>query len=310
MMADPKKRGLGRGLDALMPARPASGAGAPDPSAPPPVAPRAPERSRTYFPAGVEELYPSPEQPRRKFNETELSELAETLRAHGVITPLVVRPRKEGGYYLIAGERRWRAAQRAGLREVPVVVQDVSEQEAFERALVENLQRTDLGPIEEASAFQRLVETFGLSHDDVAARMGKDRSTIANTIRLLKLPAPVRQLVDDKRLSMGHARALLGLEDPAAIERAARMVVDKAMTVRATEALVKKARTPDPAGKADGKDKVKPGKSASARDLEERLTRALGGPVAVVEDASGKSGLLEIRYVDLDHLDRLLDLLL
>lgn len=311
-MADLKKRGLGRGLDALMPPRPPPGATAPPVAvaAAPATAARAPERNRTYFPAGVEELYPSPEQPRRKFNETELSELADTLRAHGVITPLVVRPRKEGGYYLIAGERRWRAAQRAGLREVPVVVQDVSEQEAFERALVENLQRTDLGPIEEATAFQRLVDTFGLSHDDVAARMGKDRSSVANTIRLLKLPAPVRQLVDDKRLSMGHARALLGLEDAAAIERAARQVVDKAMSVRATEALVKKARTPESADQADGKEKVKPGKSASARDLEERLTRALGGPVAVVEDASGKSGQLEIRYVDLDHLDRLLDLLL
>lgn len=298
---DPKKRGLGRGLSALLPNTPVQ-------SAPPPA--HAQPAKRTYFAAGIEELYPSPEQPRRKFNETELSELADTLRAHGVITPLVVRPRKEGGYYLIAGERRWRAAQRAGLREVPVVVQDVSEQEAFERALVENLQRTDLGPIEEATAFQRLVDTFGLSHDDVAARMGKDRSSIANTIRLLKLPAPVRQLVDDKRLSMGHARALLGLEDAAAIERTARMVVDKAMSVRATEALVKKARTPEPADKPDGKDKVKSGKSASARDLEERLTRALGGPVAVIEDASGKSGSLEIRYVDLDHLDRLLDLLL
>ncbi len=310
-MADPKKRGLGRGLDALMPPRPAPSAASTATTTPlPVVAARAPERNRTYFPAGIEELYPSPEQPRRRFDEAELAELADTMRAHGVITPLVVRPRREGGYYLIAGERRWRAAQRAGMREVPVVVQDVTEQEAFERALVENLQRTDLGPIEEATAYQRLVDTFGLSHDEVAARMGKDRSSIANTIRLLKLPAPVRQLVDDDRLSMGHARALLGLEDATAIERAARIVVEKAMSVRATEALVQKTRAPQKGKHGAGKDVTKPGKSASARDLEERLTRSLGGPVSIIEDATGKSGRLEIRYVDLDHLDRLLDLLL
>ena len=154
--------------------------------------------------------------------------------------PLVVRPRPEGGYYLIAGERRWRAAQRAGLHEVPVVVQEVDTQVAFERALVENVQRSDLGPLEEAAAFQRLVDEFGLTQDQVAERIGKDRSTVSNAIRLLKLPPVVRQMVEDERLSMGHARALLGLEEAAAIERAARTVVDKGLSVRATEALVKK----------------------------------------------------------------------
>jgi ParB family chromosome partitioning protein len=299
-MTDVKKRGLGRGLGALLPAA----------SAPSPLG--AQPKSRTYFAAGIEELYPSPEQPRRHFDDAELGELADSIKVHGVIVPLVVRPRREGGYYLIAGERRWRAAQRAGLHEVPVVVQEVDSQVAFERALVENVQRSDLGPIEEATAFQRLVDEFGLTQDQVADRIGKDRSTVANAIRLLKLPPAVRQLVEDDKLSMGHARALLGLEEPAAIERTARIVVERALSVRATEALVKKTRSPNPANGRDPRDQraAKPTKSASVRDLEERLTRSLGGPVAITEDAPGKSGRIEIRYLDLDHLDRLLDRLL
>jgi ParB family transcriptional regulator, chromosome partitioning protein len=297
-MADSKKRGLGRGLGALMPVGTPAAAAAPQPSAPPP--------RRTYFLAGIEELYPSPEQPRRRFDEARLAELAETIRVHGVIVPLVVRPRPEGGYFLIAGERRWRASQRAGVHEVPVVVQDVEEATALERALVENLQRADLGPLEEAAAYQRLVDEYALSHDEIGERVGKDRSTVANAIRLLKLPAPVRQLVEDERLSMGHARALLGLEDPAEIERAARTVVDKQLTVRATEALVKKARDPE----RERAPRSRPQKSASVRDLEERLTRSLGGPVTISEDEPGKAGRIEIRYMDLDHLERLLDRLL
>jgi ParB family transcriptional regulator, chromosome partitioning protein len=263
-------------------------------------------RPRTYFAAGIEELYPSPEQPRRRFDEGKLAELAESMKAHGVIVPLVVRPRPDGGYFLIAGERRWRAAQRAGLHEVPVVVQDVEQGVALERALVENLQRADLGPLEEAAAYQRLVEEFGLTQEAIAERIGKDRSTIANSIRLLKLPPPVRQLVEDDRLSMGHARALLALDEPAAIEQAARQVVDRQLSVRATEALVKHAKEPP-----DRRPPApKPQKSASVRDLEERLTRALGGPVSITEDEPGKAGRIEIRYLNLDHLERLLDRLL
>ncbi|HTR54693.1 MAG TPA: ParB/RepB/Spo0J family partition protein [Kofleriaceae bacterium] len=295
MMTDVKKRGLGRGLGALLPsaAPPLPGAG-----------------KRTYFAVGIEELYPSPEQPRRHFDEAQLGELADSMKVHGVITPLIVRPRREGGYYLIAGERRWRAAQRAGLHEVPVVVQEVDHQAAFERALVENLQRSDLGPLEEAAAFQRLVDEFGLTQDQVAERIGKERSTVANAIRLLKLPPAARQLVEDQRLAMGHARALLGLidasGDTAAIERAARTVVERALSVRQTEALVKKLRAP---AKARPRAPA-PAKSASVRDLEERLTRSLGGPVTIEEDEPGKAGRIAIRYLDLDHLDRLLDRLL
>jgi ParB family chromosome partitioning protein len=301
-MADMKKRGLGRGLDALMPSAPAAV------SRPAEVAPSRADviAKRTFFQAGIEDVYPSPEQPRRRFDEAKLGELAETMRVHGVIVPLIVRPRPGGGYFLIAGERRWRAAQRAGLHEVPVVVQDVTEATALERALVENLQRADLGPLEEAAAYQRLVDEYDLSHDEIAERIGKDRSTVANAIRLLKLPTPVRQMVEDEQLSMGHARALLGLEDASAIERAARTVVDKQLSVRAAEALVKKARTPE----SDRRPAPRVAKSASVRDLEERLTRSLGGPVTITEDEPGKAGRVEIRYMDLDHLERLLDRLL
>jgi ParB family chromosome partitioning protein len=319
MMSEAKKRGLGRGLSALLPNGPLPGAMG-TPGGPPPagslhptaatgpgpgaVAP-VPPRSRTYFAAGIEDLYPSPEQPRRRFDEVKLGELAESMKAHGVIVPLVVRPRPDGGYFLIAGERRWRAAQRAGLHEVPVVVQDIEQGTALERALVENLQRADLGPLEEAAAYHRLVEEFGLTQEAIAERIGKDRSTIANALRLLKLPAPVRQLVEDERLSMGHARALLALDEPAAIERAARQVVDRQLSVRATESLVKKAKEPE-----DTRPPAKSQKSASVRDLEERLTRALGGPVLITEDEPGKAGRIEIRYMNLDHLERLLDRLL
>lgn len=300
---DPKKRGLGRGLGALMPAAPSGQVSST------PAGAAASERSRTYFQAAIEDVYPSPEQPRRHFGEAELDELAASIRVHGVIMPLVVRPRHGGGYLLIAGERRWRAAPRAGLMQVPVVIQDVDTREAFERALVENLQRADLNPIEEAAAFHRLVDEFGLTQEQVAGRVGKDRSTVANALRLLRLPPAVRGMVEERKLSMGHARALLGLDDEAQIETLARMAVGRALSVRATEKLVRE-RMDAPEGEPKRKARAVPTKSAAALDLEERLTKALGGPVELDEDESNKSGTITIRYLDLDHLDRLLEKLL
>jgi ParB family chromosome partitioning protein len=294
---DPKKRGLGRGLGALLPQT--------ERPAPTEPAARVADAPRTYFRAQIEDVYPSPEQPRRRFDDAELDELAQSIRAHGVIMPLVVRARPGGGYLLIAGERRWRASQRAGLRDVPVVIQDVDAREAFERALVENLQREDLNPIEEAAAFQRLIDEFGLTQEQVAERVGKDRSTVANAVRLLRLPPSVRQMVEERRLSMGHARALLGLDEPDAIEVAARQVAARGLSVRATEELVRKRTEP-------AKPQALPvEKSPSVKDLEERLTRALGGPVKITEDEGPhQSGRIEIKYLDLDHLDRLLEKLL
>ncbi len=293
-MSPPSKqrRVLGRGLSALIP------------DAAAPAQKVEVDRPRDYFIAQIEDVYPSPEQPRKRFVEEELEELSASIQAHGVIQPLIVRERKEGGFYLIAGERRWRASQRAGLREVPVVIQKVTPTDAFERALVENLQRSDLNAIEEAEAYKRLVGEFGYTQEQVAERVGKDRVTVSNALRLLKLPRAVRGLVEERKLSMGHARALLGLESDAAIEQTARSVMSKGLSVRATESLVKRATQGERAAPEPAK------KSASVRDLENRLTRSLGCQVKVSQDARGKGGKVEIKYADLDDLDRLLEHLL
>ncbi len=289
-MSAPKRQALGRGLAALIP-------GAKPPEAPA-VASRSGDGLRTL---AIEDVHPSAEQPRKQFDDARLDELAASIRAQGIIQPLVVRQRAAGGYELIAGERRWRAAQRAGLHEVPAVVRDVAPKRAFEMALVENLQREDLNPIEEARGFERLIDEFGYTQEALAARVGKDRSTVANALRLLRLPEGVRGLVTEGRLSMGHARALLGLERADAIERLARRVIARELSVRQVEALVKRERD----GGGD-KPAAAPGKpSASARDLGERLSRALGTRVRVVEEGPGK-GHLEISYHSLDQLDAVL----
>jgi ParB family chromosome partitioning protein len=299
-----KRRALGRGLSALLPSTARPGAG-PGPGARPDSTATG-AGNRSYFLAPVEEIHPSPNQPRKRFADAELEELAQSIRAHGIIQPLIVRARAGGGFILIAGERRWRAAQRAQLLEVPVVVQDVSSRDSFERALVENLQRSDLNPIEEAEAYQRLVGEHGYTQEKVAERVGKERSTVANSLRLLKLPAAVRERVEEGALSMGHARALLGLESVSEIEVVSRQVVSKGLSVRATEALVRHRL----AG-ARAKPAAKPArKSASVRDVENRLTKSLGAQVALFEGKKGKGGRIEILYADLDDLDRLLERLL
>lgn len=286
-----KRKALGRGLGALIP----GAASMPAPTA-----------RRDYFVCAIEEVHPSRENPRHGFDEPSLAELAESIRAQGLIQPLVVRARpasEGGGFTLIAGERRWRAAQRAGLKDVPVVVKEASPAQAFELALVENLQRRDLNPIEEAEAYRRLTEEHGYSAEQLAQRVGKDRATIANTLRLLGLPPSVLKLVATGELQMGHARALLGLGGAEAIERAAARVVKEALSVRQTEALVQRERAPKKSAPEE-----KP-RSPSVRDLEQRLERTLGVRARVVERGPG-AGRLELDYRTLDELDRMLDRLL
>ena len=290
-MSNAKPRALGRGLSALLPTTPAQESPTPPDS--------------KYFSAAIEDVYPSPEQPRRRFAEAELAELAQSIRSVGVIQPLVVRKRPEGGYYLIAGERRWRASQRAGLHNVPVVVHEVSGEQAFERALIENVQRADLNPVEEALAYQRLCSEYGHTQEQVASRVGKDRSTVANSLRLLKLPPVVRSMVEENTISMGHARALLAFEDTADLVAAAKTVVKSKLSVRATEALARKKQAPTSTKPTPPQDKT-----PIVRDLEERLTQALGAEVDVAQNKRGNGGCLQIRYRDLDHLDRLLEKLL
>jgi ParB family chromosome partitioning protein len=289
-----KRKALGRGLAALLP-------GAAAPSSPMPVAAavalaRSNDGLRTV---AIEEVHPSPTQPRKSFDDARLGELAESIRAQGIIQPLVVRHRAGGGYDLIAGERRWRAAQRAGLHEVPVVVREIAADKTFELALVENLQREDLNPIEEAEGYQRLVTEYGYTQESLAGRVGKERSTVANALRLLKLPDAVRTLVVSGQLGMGHARALLGLEQDGAIERLARQTVARGLSVRQVETLVRKEREPATP------DAPAPRQSSAARDLTERLQRALTAKVRLVEDGPGK-GKLEIHYHSLDELDGIL----
>jgi ParB family transcriptional regulator, chromosome partitioning protein len=297
-MSAPRRQALGRGLAALIP-------GAPAPPAPGLVARCANDGTRDGVRTiAVEEIHPSPGQPRTQFHDARLEELASSIRTQGIIQPLIVRARAGAdGYELIAGERRWRAAQRAGLHEVPAVVRDVAPTQAFEMALVENLQREDLNPLEEAAAYQRLVDEFGYTQEQLSDRVGKDRSTVANSLRLLRLPDSVRGLLAEGRLSMGHARALLGLEVAAAMEKMARKIVAGELSVRRVEELVRRSRDDSKAPEPAASGPRTP--SASARDLAMRLTRTLGTRVEVLE-VGKERGQIAIHYHSLDQLDALL----
>jgi ParB family chromosome partitioning protein len=245
----------------------------------------------------IEFLRPSPLQPRRRFAEEELDGLARSIREKGVLQPLLVRPAPDGapGYEIVAGERRWRAAQRAGLHELPIQVRTLADRDVLELALVENLQRADLGPLEEARAYRRLIDEFGHDAEEIGAVLGRSRSHIANTLRLLALPEPVAALLEEGRLSAGHARALLAAADPVGL---AAEVVRRELSVRETEALVR-ARAASPARQ----------RSHRRRDpnlvaAEQRLSTRLGLPVAILPAAKG--GRLSIRYSSLDQLEALL----
>jgi ParB family chromosome partitioning protein len=287
-MAEKRRPALGRGMAALLSNAPP----------PPSSAPVASIPGRTLLMLPVEAIERNPNQPRKRFEEAKLEELAASIREHGIVEPILVR-RDAGRYRILAGERRWRAAQRAGLTEVPAVLREASDREAFELALVENLQRADLNAIEEAEAYEVLLDSHGLTQERIAERVGKERSTVANALRLLKLPEDVRDLVRGGELDMGHARALLGLDDPAAIRRMAQRAVREGLSVRATEALVRLATM-------KGKKKAGPsGETPGIRALATRLQRRLGARVRVVPK-SAVSGRLEVEYTSLDELDGIL----
>jgi ParB family transcriptional regulator, chromosome partitioning protein len=301
---DPKKpplRGLGRGLDALLPARAPA---APERSAGSPSGPSYGEGN--VFSCPIDKIVPQRGQPRQHFDSEKLDELASSLREHGLLEPLVVRRRPgHDDFELIAGERRWRAAQRADLKQVLVVVRDVSAKDAFELALIENIQREDLDPIEFAEAMDRLVKEHGYTQDTLAQRVGKDRSTIANALRLLRLPAAVREKVVIGELSEGHARALLGAPDDKQLSDLAEKVVRGRLSVRQTEAMVRSAKDGKKTLGNKGAGQEKP---ANVRDLEARLTKRLGTKVEVRE-RDGKGEII-VKYADWDELDRLLDVIL
>ena len=293
-----KKRGLGRGLDALLGGAQASAPEkqevTPGEDAPATTAPGGPASMP------VEKIQRGRYQPRRHFDEDKLRELADSIAAQGMVQPIVVRPVEGGMHEIVAGERRWRAAQLASLAEVPVVIKDVDDQTAMAMALIENIQRDDLNPLEEAIALHRLLDEFGLTHQQVAQAVGKSRTTVTNLIRLLDLNPDVKALLDQRALEMGHARALLALQGTAQSEAAA-LVAKKGLSVRETEALVRKLN-----GAAE-----KPGKPEPAREdpdirrLLDDLTDRLGAKVALKQGAGGK-GRLEISYNSLDELEGIL----
>ena len=244
----------------------------------------------------IEHIAPNPRNPRRHFSEAELDELAASIRDRGIIQPIVVRPVSNENFEIVAGERRWRAAQRASLHEVPVVVVEVNDSEALQLAIIENVQRTDLNPLEEASAYQRLAEEFGYSQDDIAKTVAKSRSHVANTMRLLKLPEPVQTQVRSGELSAGHARMLVG--QPNAVELA-QEIIARGLNVRQVEAIVAER-----SARADRAPRISKTKDPDTVVLEKRVSDALGLHVSV--DHRGEGGVLHIRYRTLDQLDEVL----
>jgi ParB family chromosome partitioning protein len=272
-----KKTGLGKGMAALLPVRD-TGRG-------------------TYFSCPIVEIKPHRGQPRKTFSPEKLEELASSIREKGIIQPLVVR-KKTDHYELIAGERRWRAAQKAGLREVPVVIQDVSDDTALEMALIENIQREDLNAVEEAEAYHALQEQFELSQEELAKRVGKDRSTVANALRLLKLPLDIKKDIIEERLTMGHARCLLSLDTHEQMKMCRDEITKGGLTVRGAEALVKRI-------KAGPKPPVGKQLDLYLSDLTERLTRQLKSKVSI--RPSGRGGRIEIKYASQDELNRIIE---
>jgi ParB family transcriptional regulator, chromosome partitioning protein len=250
--------------------------------------------------AAIENLRPNPRNPRRLFTDTELDELADSIRQRGIIQPIVVRALQDDNFEIIAGERRWRAAQRAGLHDVPIAIVEANDAQSLEFAIIENVQRTDLNPIEEANGYLALMDDFNRTQDEVAQIVGKSRPHVANTIRLLKLSEPVKQLVRSGKISAGHARLLLGQPNA---EQIAQEIIDRGLSVRQLEADMRKDH--DSRGSAsDAPRRAGITKDADTRSLEKRLSDALGLEVSV--DHRGEGGTLRIKYRDLDQLDAVL----
>jgi ParB family transcriptional regulator, chromosome partitioning protein len=276
------RQALGKGLGALIPDRP----------------PAESEAKKNFFSCGIEEIQPNPLQPRKIFVEEPLQELVQSIREKGILQPLVVR-RKGDKFELIAGERRWRAAQKAGIKEVPILVKDVSESELLELSLIENIQRENLNPLEEAEAYRGLMEQFSLTQEEISQKVGKDRTTVANALRLLRLPVEIKQSLAEGKITVGHARALLGLEVSEKQRQAWRKILAGELSVRQTENLIKRIRP---------KNSAAAGKAPSSwSPLAEELQRSLGTRVRIV--GRGKRGRIEIEFYSPEELDRILELL-
>ncbi|MEM1265343.1 MAG: ParB/RepB/Spo0J family partition protein [Pseudomonadota bacterium] len=279
MVQKSERKGLGRGLSALL-------------------ADAEPESTRPDDTVPIDLIEANPDQPRRHFDPLALDDLTKSIAEKGILQPLVVRPApdKQGRYQIVAGERRWRAAQKVGLHDIPVVIRPLSDVEVLELAIIENVQRADLNPLEEAEGYRQLIERFGHTQDQIATALGKSRSHLANLLRLLALPTDVQVLLSSGAISAGHARALLPIEDPMAL---ARRIVDEGLSVRQTEALAKVKK--DAAAPA----RPKPEKDADTRALEADLSAQLGLKVRIDHGPGGERGELRVNYQTLDELDTL-----
>lgn len=285
-MAPKKKNGLGKGLDALF-------------------IDNSTEDVKSAVKLGINEIEPNRDQPRKHFDEAALSELADSIALHGVIQPLLVRPISDGGYQLIAGERRWRASRLAGLTEVPVVIREMTDSEAMELALIENLQREDLNPIEEAEGYKLLMDTYSLTQSEAAERVGKSRPAVANAMRLLSLPKEVLDLIKEGRISSGHGRTLLGLNDNSMMLKLCKEIEEKQISVRQLESIIKTLNNP----KKDKDEKPKKVKRDPYFDECELAIRQELGRKAVVNVKKGNKGTLEIEFFSKEDLQSILETL-
>jgi ParB family chromosome partitioning protein len=295
-----KRRALGKGLESLLPSRPAP-APPPAPQEPPPIAPTADSGKPLEIP--VDQIERSPYQTRSQFDEAALKDLASSIAAAGLVQPVLVRALPENRFQLIAGERRWLASKLAGKTTVPAILRNVSDEQAMEMTIVENLQRTDLNPMEQARAFDRLGREFKMTQEKMAQRTGKDRASVANFLRLLRLPAETQQKVESGEISFGHARALLALETPEAILSATQKVTALSMSVRQTESYVQGLLHPENKNRTDAK--AKEPLDPNVREARDSLQRALGLKVRI-EDKNGK-GRVIIEYARVEDFDALLE---
>lgn len=292
-----KKKGLGKGLDSLIPDNKSIKSVTPDKSA------EAKKEEVGVQTMKINEVEPNRDQPRKNFDEDALLELSDSIKQFGVLQPLLVRKRKDY-YEIIAGERRWRAAKIAGVKEVPVIVKEYTDQEILEIGLIENIQRENLNPIEEAIAFKRLLEEFNLKQDEVAERVSKSRTAVTNSMRLLKLSDKVQQMIIDDMISTGHARALLAIDDPELQYTLANKIFDEKLSVRETEKLVKEIKNPK-----KPKEKKIMENAFIYQDLEEKMKGVFGTKVSIASKGKGK-GKIEIEYYSDDELEHLFDMMM
>lgn len=282
-----KKFALGRGLSALMPEDNK-------------------KHSEELFEVDIDLIEPNSEQPRTRFVEEKLNELTQSIKENGIIQPIVLR-RKGGRFEIVAGERRWRASQRAGLKKVPAIIKEVTNEKLLELALIENIQRQELSPIEEARAYKKLIGTLGLTQEMVAARVGKDRTFITNYLRLLRLPDDVQQLVEEEKITVGHARALLGIEDISSLRKIAKSIIEMSLSVRETERAVKRIANGTSAEKTVSM-KTSKAIDANLKAAETRLRRRFSTGVKILPNGKGTGGKIEFEYYGEADLDRIFQL--